>query len=211
MAKFNIEVELDWIGEDGYSIDDEIKEQVVSGVKNELLKKTTDDIVKKLDSEIAKKLQESTKIIDQRVEDFVATVTEQQIQKIRIPYKENCWGSEVEFIPISEYVGMKYEEYLNRKIYDKDFNLARYDSDKYYSISEKSIREYLNKTLSAQVSEMVKKAQKEAEDTVLKTLEQNLQNQLTVDTIKRLNIPKLLEGLQKKALEYQNTEGGQKC
>ena len=35
MAKFNIEVELDWVdGEDGYTIDEEIKEQVVSGIKD---------------------------------------------------------------------------------------------------------------------------------------------------------------------------------
>ena len=72
----------------------------------------------------------------------------------------------------------------------------------------KNIREYLNKTLSAQVSEMVKKAQKDAEDTVIKTLEQNLKDQLAVDTIKRMNIPKLLENLQKKALEYN--EGGER-
>ena len=33
MAKFNIEVELDWIDEEtGCTIDEEIKEQVVSGV-----------------------------------------------------------------------------------------------------------------------------------------------------------------------------------
>ena len=55
---------------------------------------------------------------------------------------------------------------------------------------------------------MVKKAQKDAEDTVIKTLEQNLKDQLAVDTIKRMNIPKLLESLQKKALEY-NEEGEQ--
>lgn len=35
MAKFNIEAELDWVdGEDGYTIDEEIKEQVVSGIKD---------------------------------------------------------------------------------------------------------------------------------------------------------------------------------
>ena len=89
MAKFNIEVELDWMGDDEYSIDDDIREQVISGVKDELLKKASDDIVKKLDSEIAKKLKEATEIISQRVEDFVATVTEQQIQKIRIPIKKS--------------------------------------------------------------------------------------------------------------------------
>lgn len=206
MAKFNIEVELDWMRDDEYSIDDIIKEQVIFGVKDELLKKASDDIVEKLDSEIAKKLKEATQIIEQRVEDFVATVTEQQIQKIRIPVKKSNWSDEVNFVPISEYIGMQYEKYLTKKIYDRNYERTRYDSDGCYSIAEKDIGEYLNKTLSAQVSEMVKKAQKEAEDTVLKTLEQNLQNQLAVDTIKRLNIPKLLEGLQKKALEYQNTE-----
>ena len=35
MAKFNIEVELDWVDEEaGYTIDEEIKEQVVRGVKD---------------------------------------------------------------------------------------------------------------------------------------------------------------------------------
>ena len=206
MAKFNIEVELDWVNDEEYSIDEEIKEQVVVGIKNELLRKASDEVVKKLDSEIAKKLQEATNVISQHVENFISTVTEKQIEKIRIPIKKSNWSDEVKFIPISEYVGMQYEGYLNKKIYDKNFNLTSYNCDKYYSISEKCIHEYLNNTLSAQVSEMVKKAQKEAEDAVLKTLEQNLRDQLAVDTIKRLNIPKLLENFQKKELEYQNAE-----
>ena len=53
---------------------------------------------------------------------------------------------------------------------------------------------------------MVQKAQKEAEDTVIKTLKQNLKDQLAVDIIKRMNIPKLLENLQQKALEYEKNE-----
>ena len=39
MAKFNIEVELDWIEEEGYSIDEELKERVVEGIENALLKR----------------------------------------------------------------------------------------------------------------------------------------------------------------------------
>ena len=208
MAKFNIEVELDWLNDEEYSIDDEIREQVVRGVKNELLKKATDEALKKLDSDIADKLKEATDIIEQRVQDFIAVVTEKQIEKIKIPFKERSWSDNVEFIPISEFVGKQYEEYLTKKVYDKDFNKPRYESDAVYSIAEGQIKKYLNSTLSAQVSEMVKKAQKEAEDTVIKTLEQNLKDQLAVDTIKRMNIPKLLENLQQKALEYerQNTE-----
>lgn len=206
MAKFNIEVELDWLNDEEYSIDDEIREQVISGVKNELLKKATDEAVKKLDSAIAEKLEEATSIIEQRVQDFIAVVTEKQIEKLKIPWKKSSWGSEVEFIPISEFVGKQYEEYLTKKVYDRDFQKARYDSDAVYSISEAQIKQYLNSTLSAQVSEMVRKAQKEAEDTVIKTLEQNLKDQLAVDTIKRMNIPKLLENLQQKALEFEKED-----
>ena len=61
MAKFNIEVELDWLSDEEYTIDDEIREQVVRGVKNELLKRATDETLKKLDTEIAKKLEDATK------------------------------------------------------------------------------------------------------------------------------------------------------
>lgn len=203
MAKFNIEVELDWLDEGSYSIDEEIKAEVIAGVKNQLLKRTTDETLKKLDAEIAKKLEEATKIIEQRVEDFIAVVTEKQIEKIKIPVKESSWSDKVNYIPISEFVGKQYESYLTKKIYDSDYNTARYNSDAQYSISEKHIRSYLDKTLSKQVSEMVRKAQKDAEDTIIKTLEQNLKDQLAVDTIKRMNIPKLLENLQQKALEFE--------
>lgn len=40
MAKFNIEVELDWMDEEAYSIDDELRERIVKGVEDALLKKS---------------------------------------------------------------------------------------------------------------------------------------------------------------------------
>ena len=63
MAKFNIEVELDWLNDEEYTIDEKIKDQVICGVKNELLGKSVDDVVNKLDVEIAKKLEEAVKIL----------------------------------------------------------------------------------------------------------------------------------------------------
>lgn len=39
MAKFNIEVELDWMDEEAYSIDDELRERIVKGVENALLER----------------------------------------------------------------------------------------------------------------------------------------------------------------------------
>ena len=46
MAKFNIEVELDWMDEEAYSIDDELRERIVEGVENALLEKATNEAVK---------------------------------------------------------------------------------------------------------------------------------------------------------------------
>ena len=43
MAKFNIEVELDWMDEEAYSIDDELRERIVEGVENALLEKATNE------------------------------------------------------------------------------------------------------------------------------------------------------------------------
>lgn len=59
MAKFNIEVELDWMNEEGYSIDDELKERIVEGVENALLKKATNEAVKSVDNKIAEKILEA--------------------------------------------------------------------------------------------------------------------------------------------------------
>lgn len=171
-----------------------------------MLDKSTDEVVKKLDSEIAKKLEDAIKVIEKRVEDFIGIVTENQIEKIKIPRKKSSWSNEVENIPISEFIGEQYEVYLTKKVYNNNYEMARYESDRQYSISEKHIRDYLNKTLAKQVSEMVKQAQKDAEDTVIKTLEQNLKENLAIDTIKRMNIPKLLESLQSKAIEFEKGE-----
>ena len=39
MAKFNIEVELDWMDEEAYSIDDELRERIVKGVETPFWKR----------------------------------------------------------------------------------------------------------------------------------------------------------------------------
>lgn len=205
MAKFNIEVELDWIDncEEGISIDDEIREQVISGVKNELLKKATVEALKAVDKEIADKVGEAGKTIQDRVDDFISLICEEKISKMKIPYKKSTWDDEVQYKSMNEFIGERYEAFLNRKVFDRDGNTPRYDSDKNTSLNEYFINKYLEKELAGKVSQMIKTAKEEAEQMVLKTLEQNLKDQLAADTISRLNIPKLLENLQNKAIEFQ--------
>lgn len=205
MAKFNIEVELDWIdnSEDGISIDDEIKEQVIAGIKHELLKKATAEAVRAVDKEITDKVKEAGETIKIHVDDFIERICEGKIENMKIPYKDNSWSDEVKYMTMSEYVGKQYEAFLNRKVFDRNGDTPRYDSDKNTSLNEYFINKYLQKELAGKVSQMISTAKEEAEQMVLKTLEQNLKDQLAADTIKRLNIPKLLENLQQKSIDFE--------
>ena len=130
MAKFNIEVELDWMDEDTYSIDDELRERIVEGVEDALLKKTINEAVKAVDNKIAEKILDAEETIQKTVDKFIANVCEEKIGKIIIPEKKNSWSDEVTYKPLSEYVGERFELFLTEKRYDLDGKLTRYDSDK---------------------------------------------------------------------------------
>ena len=202
MAKFNIEVELDWMDEE-YNIDEEIKERVIHSVQDILTKRTSEDIIKILNKEIDKKITEEKEVIEAEVDKFLENVCEEQIAKMKIPYKTNSWSDEVRYKTMAEFVGDRYEAFLNRKVYDRDGHVARYESDKQLSINEYFIGKYLEKYVSKRVSDLIQKAKQDADEMVLKTLEQNLKDQLAANTIKQLNIPLLLENLQKKAIEFE--------
>lgn len=78
MAKFNIEVELDWMDEEAYSIDDELRERIVKGVENALLEKATNEAVKAVDNKIAEKILEAEETIQ-------ANLAKDTIERMNIP------------------------------------------------------------------------------------------------------------------------------
>ena len=205
MAKFNIEVELDWLDSET-SIDEEIKEEVIRGAKDYLLNKTTDEIIKKLDEALADKVKEFSDVIDNKVDEFLNTISTDNISKIKIPVKEYDWDTEVEMKPITKFIEEKFNYYVSQKRYDSEFKETRYDSDRKYSMLELDITRYLNSVLSKKVSDMVKSAQANVEKEIIGSLEQNLKENLTVDTIKRMNIPQLLENLQNNVVKLEESE-----
>lgn len=115
MAKFNIEVELDWMDEEAYSIDDELRERIVKGVENALLEKATNEAVKAVDNKIAEKILEAEETIQATVDQFIANVCEEKIGKIVIPEKKSTWSDEVTYKPLSEYVGERFELFLTKR------------------------------------------------------------------------------------------------
>ena len=144
MAKFNIEVELDWMDEEAYSIDDELRERIVKGVENALLEKATNEAVKAVDNKIAEKILEAEETIQATVDQFIANVCEEKIGKIVIPEKKSTWSDEVTYKPLSEYVGERFELFLTEKRYDRDGRIASYSSDRKLSAAGLLTSQYLS-------------------------------------------------------------------
>lgn len=82
MAKFKVEVDLDWMDSET-TIDDEIRDEVIRGAKDYLLEKTTDEIQKKLDAEIGKKLVEASEKVEEIVDGFLESRWKQLLKMRR--------------------------------------------------------------------------------------------------------------------------------
>ncbi|RHG20047.1 hypothetical protein DW272_02250 [Blautia obeum] len=202
MAKFNITVDLDWMDdEEGYSIDDELKERVIKGIEDTLLKRATDDAVKAVDDKIREKVGEAENSIQEAVDKFISTVCEEKINKIMIPVKKNSWSGEVKYKPLSEYVGERFNYYITEKKFDKDGNVARWSSESVYSAADLLTSDYLKKELDTKVETMISNARKEVEESLIKSFEQKLKENLSKDIIEKMNIPDVLRRFSEMSLE----------
>ena len=201
MAKFNIEVELDWMDEEAYSIDDELRQRIVDGVESALLEKATTEAVQKVDKAIADKILEAEETIQETVDRFVKTVSEEKIAEIAIPVKEDSWSSKVAYIPLSEYVGKRFGLFLTEKRYDRDGRATSYSSERKLSAADLITRQYLEKELGTKVENMIATAKREVEESLVKSLEQKLKENLAKETIERMNIPDVLKRFSEMALE----------
>lgn len=202
MAKYNITVDLDWMDdEEGYSIDDELKERVIKGVEDALLKRATDEAVKAVDDKIREKVGEAEKSIQEAVDKFISAVCEEKINKIMIPIKKNSWSDEVKYKPLSEYVGERFNYYITEKKFDKDGNVARWSSESVYSAADLLTSDYLKKELDIKVETMISNARKEVEESLIKSFEQKLKENLSKDIIEKMNIPGVLKRFSEMSLE----------
>lgn len=193
MANFKIEVELDWLDEE--SLDDAIQRQVISGLQDRLVQ----NLESKLSNTIAEKVQAKATVI---ADSYVEKLVEAKLEDIQIPQKESNWSSQVTYTPLTEFIGKRFENAIASKTLDEYGQHTSYDRDKKYSIAEYLTRNYIAKELNEKVSDMIREAKDKAEQTLISNLEQNLQQQLHADMLKRLNIPELLKGLQN-TIDYE--------
>jgi hypothetical protein len=200
MAKFNIEVELDWMEEDSYSIDEELKERIIEGVEDVLLHKASNEAVRIVDKKIAEKVSEAEETINKAVNQFIENVCSEKINKIQIPEKKSNWSDEVTYYSMSEYVGKKFEEFLTERRYTREGKLGSYSSERQLSAADLLTTKYLELEFGTKIEEMIQNAKHEVEIDIVKSLEQKLKENLTKETIEKMNIPEVLKKLESGSL-----------
>ncbi len=193
MAVFNVEVEFDWMESSGELFDDVIKHEVVQKVKELLTEESKKEVIAAVNEEIAKKIEEVDNTIQQAIDDFIANVCAEKIGSIMMPCREGEWSTKFEFVPLSEYVGKKFEEFLKEKRYDEKGKIPDYSRDMKYSAAQVMTREFLDKELGAKVEKLIAKAQREVEQSLIESLEQKLKENLAKETIERMNIPDVIK------------------
>lgn len=146
-------------------------------------------------SDKEKYMNHPVKIIAVTVDQFIANVCEEKIGKIVIPEKKSTWSDEVTYKPLSEYVGERFELFLTEKRYDRDGRIASYSSDRKLSAAGLLTSRYLEEELGKKVEKLIANAKREVEESLIKSLEQNLKENLAKDTIERMNIPEVLKKL----------------
>lgn len=206
MAKFNIEVELDWMEEDSYSIDEELKERIIEGVEDALLKKATHEALKMVDAKIAEKVKEAEGTINKAINKFIENVCSEKINNIQIPEKSGGWSNKITYYSLSEYVGMQFERFINKKRYDQDGKYKDWGNNR-YSAAELLTTNYLKKEFDTKIRKMIQRAKDEVEIEIVKSLEQKLKENLAKDTIEKMNIPEVLKKLQSGTLGMIEEKG----
>lgn len=87
------------------------------------------------------------------------------------------------------------ELFLTEKRYDRDGRIASYSSDRKLSAAGLLTSQYLEEELGKKVEKLIANAKREVEESLIKSLEQNLKENLAKDTIERMNIPEVLKKL----------------
>lgn len=188
MAKFNIEVELDWLDEDE-SIDEEIKRQVIAGLQ----KSITRNVEKEIEEKMGERINEE---VGKVVETFIKRLAIEKLGSIQMPKKTGYYSSEVQYVSLTEFIGDKFENMMSEKSLSKNGGKPDRRNDATYSVIEYLTQGYIADELNGKIIDMIQTAKTQAEESLIKNLEDNLQRQLNADMIQKLNIPELLQNLQ---------------
>lgn len=181
MAKFNIEVELDWLGEDG-DLDSELRNEIKAHIVNNI-KATVMDEIQDTAIEIAKS----------RVGLWVNQLLAQMMKDHKIPYKESNYSSEVKMITIEEMIGKQFETALNQPVNKNgepvDWDSYRKDGTRLEWLTGKLARKYADE----RIQEFVKNIKRDIEDYTSEKVKEEMMKQLTSQLVSNIDFNKVFK------------------
>lgn len=113
--KLNITVDIDWIEEDG-SIDEEVKHQIISGVKNSISKQCLAKVEKEASKEIDKAIQSSIAKVQSSIESKAIEFADDWLEnEVTVT---NKWGEPKESLTITDLIKKTFDGLLEKQVDD---------------------------------------------------------------------------------------------
>lgn len=180
MAKFKIDVEIDWIGEDG-TLDDQIKENI------------KDSIIYKIEKTVMKDIRDTAvNIAEQRIGLWINNFIQTMVSERRIPYKANNYGSEVEMVSMEEMLGKQFEKALNEQV-DKNGKPTNSSYDRYGTRLAWVTGETARKYADERVKEFVKDIKRDIESYTSTKVKEEMMKQLTATLVQNIDFNKVFK------------------
>lgn len=180
MAKFKIDVEIDWLGEDG-TLDDEIKENI----KNEIFEKIERTVM----SDIT---DTAVNIAEQRIGLWINKFIQTMAAERKIPYKSSEYGSKVEMLSMEEMLGKQFEKALNQPV-NKNGNFSSSSYDRYGTRLQWLTGKMAEKYADEKVSGFIKDIKSDIEIYTSKKVKDEMMKQLTSQLVKNIDFNKVFK------------------
>jgi hypothetical protein len=168
MAKFNLELEIDWIDEES-NLDETVKQEIMRSIEERVVSKVRTTVLEKAEESIVKRVDDLvTEAIKEKIEQFLTTprdITDRYGDVI----KEN--------VTVESLFKEKMESAFSKKTLDKDGNTGGYSNT--YSIVEFITQKGMDALVDERVKELAKDAKILIEETVAQKIKTNIADGLT--------------------------------
>ena len=178
--KFNVDVEIDWL-EEGGTIDEEVKKQIINGISSRINKQSQEDMTKAVEKEISTKV---SALLDAKMNEILEDFLKRGV-KIT-----DQWGAVKKEIVIEDLVKEKFDKFMTAKV-DSDGRESDYGS------SMPRIDWILNKRVVAHCQAEAKKIVADVEAKVKEILSTDLELKVKNKLITTLGLEDLLSTAKK--------------
>lgn len=180
MANFKIDVEIDWIGEDG-TLDDQIKENIKNQIVDKIEKTVMNDI-----------RDTAVEIAEQRTGIWINKFIQTMASEKTIPYKTNEYGSKVEMISMEEMLGKQFEKALNQQV-DKKGEYSNSSYDRYGTRLEWLTGKMAERYANEKVADFIKNIKTDIEKYTSNRVKDEMMKQLTANLVQSIDFNKVFK------------------